>query len=273
MNKPQELDLKSVGNARELGGYKTQDGRLVKRNLLLRTADITKVTDEDKNVLRRKYNLSTVVDFRSDYERDRFPIVNIDGVVVNHISILDSTVIPKTKVAKLDISYNEESKYKIILAAVDRGIVSEELYVNMVSSETGRAGYTEFVRLLVGQPKDEAILFHCTQGKDRTGIAALIVLSILGVDEQTIFDDYLLTNVYNKDIIEKEKKELKKILGEGADIEKYMSALDQVNIDYMKRLVEFMKEQCGSVVGYIKENFGATDEIIAELQEKYLEEE
>ena len=105
----QSLSLAGVGNARELGGYKTEDGRMVKRGVLLRTAKLATATEEDIERLLSVYRLAVDVDF--------------------------------------------------------------------LSSDVGKAGYGEFFRALLALNEGQAILFHCSQGKDRTGCGAMLISS------------------------------------------------------------------------------------------------
>lgn len=70
----QSLSLSGVGNARELGGYATEDGRTVKRGVLLRTAKLSNATEEDLQKLTEAYHLSVVIDFRGDMEIESSPI-------------------------------------------------------------------------------------------------------------------------------------------------------------------------------------------------------
>lgn len=76
----QSLSLTGVGNARELGGYASEDGRTVKRGVLLRTAKLSKATDEDIERLLSVYHLAVDVDFRGDFEVEDAPDPEMDGV-------------------------------------------------------------------------------------------------------------------------------------------------------------------------------------------------
>ena len=79
------VELKGVANARELGGYRTADGRTVKSNVLLRTGRLDNISDEDKYILQNKYHVSDVIDFRMDMEIVKKNIP--DNSIYHHVNI------------------------------------------------------------------------------------------------------------------------------------------------------------------------------------------
>jgi len=125
---------------------------------------------------------------------------------------------------------------------------------------------------LLELPEGEALLFHCTQGKDRTGCAAMLILSALGVDEATTLYDYMLTNTFNAQRIEAERQMLEGMGVEESEFDLYMTAMDQVDPQYMVNALEWMKDNYGSVLGYITGELGVTEAQIEQLRDKYLEE-
>ena len=124
---------------------------------------------------------------------------------------------------------------------------------------------------LLAVPDGGSLLFHCTQGKDRTGCAAMLILSALGVDEETIINDFMLTNTYNAKLISSQRKELIEAGYTGDELQTLMSAKDEVNEQYMRNALDWMKKNYGSVKGYITDALGITDDQLNTLKEKYLE--
>ena len=87
-------------------------------------------------------------------------------------------------------------------AAYESGMLSEKLYTDFLLKDRGRMAFRGFFKALLDLQEDRAILWHCTDGKDRTGCAAMLVLFALGADRETVVHDYMLTNVYNTNILE-----------------------------------------------------------------------
>ena len=265
----QSLDVTSIGNARQLGGYLGSDGRVIKKNLLLRTAGLSEASEEDLEKLKTEYHVTQVVDFRTEEERQAMPDQKIEGAVYTSICVMnldDST--KKQFQNKMEIQWNEEF-VDAILSHLDQ-IDMKANYEGQINSEMGQAGYREFFRILKEQKPGEAVLWHCTQGKDRTGLASLFLLSALGVDEKTILMDYELSNVY----YDKKVKALEKLAAEkgyGAKTIEKIQAMIGVNREVMEYTLKVLKEKYGSVEQYLHHQLGVTDEDIQELKEKYLQ--
>jgi protein-tyrosine phosphatase len=157
--------------------------------------------------------------------------------------------------------------------AIRLGVVRDEMYIEFLSGQPGKDGYARMFKELIDLPEGESLLFHCTQGKDRTGCAAMLILPALGVDEETIIQDFALTNVYNATLIESEREMLMDMGLEGDELRMFMFALDEVNPQMMTNALDWAKQEYGSVLGYITDALNVTDAEIKLLREKYLEED
>ena len=260
-----KVELKSVLNARELGGYQTADGVTVKSGLLLRTGRLDNISDEDKSILQNQYHVSDVIDFRMDMERVKtnFP----DGAEYHHVDIIDDSQLGE-KADKGGLPEMSAGEFlQFIETAENLGIFGENMYITFLENEVGQKGYREFLEILV--KAKGAVLWHCTSGKDRTGLAAMFILSVLGVDEDTIIKDYLLTNEYNAEKITKTRKYFLEKTNDEEIAEKAVLLMDGVSEKSMKNVLAYIKRKYGSVMGYI--NFlGISDKEIEILKEKYL---
>ena len=264
------IALTGVGNARELGGYYTEDGKMVKHGVFLRTAALSNATEEDIARLQEVYHLAVVIDLRLTSEVESAPDPVIEGAENLHLGIIDETImknISEEDMEGLDLT-NTLDRLKL---AERLGFVGERMYIDFLSGEPGKEGYARMFRELLELPEDQALLFHCTQGKDRTGCAAMLILSALGVDEETIMYDYELTNTYNASLIENEKQMLAGMGIEGEDLAFYITLMDQVNPQYMTNCLGWIKDNYGSVLGYIRDALGITDAQIKQLRDMYLE--
>lgn len=271
----QSLSLTGVGNARELGGYETEDGRTVKRGVLLRTAKLVNATEEDIERLRSVYHLAVDVDFRGDDEVERAPDPEIPGVEYLNIHILDDSMGPseelEAEIAALEAQGVEIDKITEIRLFMKYGGFTDQIYVDFLSSDVGKAGYAQFFQALLALPEERALLFHCSQGKDRTGCGAMLILFALGVDEETVMADFMLTNEYNAALIAEEREYLIEN-GVGEDeLETFMKSMDQVFPEFMENAIQWMTETYGSPLGYITQALGVTEAEIQALRDKLLE--
>lgn len=179
------LNLEGAINLRELGGYPTNNGTTIKYHKLLRSGDISNLTGKSLSYLKN-YGLRYVVDFRSNSEQQTWADTTSD-----FYKIYSDPVYPlKGNGDKLAMMINHDG-YSYL------GMI----YQSVVLDKHGQQAYKILFDLMLhnDQPK-QSLLFHCAAGKDRTGIGALLVLKALGVDEETITKDYLLTNLMYDDI-------------------------------------------------------------------------
>ena len=265
----QTLGMETLGNARELGGYRTTDGFFVKRGVLLRSARPIGASQADLDKLRDVYHLAVIADFRMSYEIEAKPTPAIGNAKNVWCPIIDEALI-SANVSMESLSKKLRTIDGIRLA-IEKGIVGEKMYVDFVSNSYGKKGYAKFFRELIYLPEGKSILFHCTQGKDRTGLGAMLILSALGVDEDTIIQDYLLTNVFNAPLIEKERQALMQYNLSDAELQSYLSVMDQVNVLYMQNALDYLKKNYGSVLDYIKKELCVSEDEIELLKEKFLE--
>lgn len=266
MQQKQSVPLSSVRNARELGGYKTTDGRRVKNGLLLRTAKLNKISDEDIGILRNEYNVGDIIDFRFDMEIHNEEDRDIDGAVYHHIDVMDLSGLNSDSAPE-----ETQMDLRTIVTMMDKiGMSDGSMYISFLKNEKGIKGYREFFRILLGASPDKAVLWHCTSGKDRTGIAAMLLLSALGVDEAAIISDYLLTNIYNQNQILGLQHTLTQQGFDDEFIGKAALVFDAVDENFIRKAIEYLKKKYGSVMGYIQDGLNIKQDEIGLLKEKYL---
>ncbi|MDO4489040.1 MAG: tyrosine-protein phosphatase [Eubacteriales bacterium] len=263
----QGIGLKGVENSRTLGGYPTADGRKVKDGVLLRTGELFNATTEDIEKLLG-YHLATVVDFREQDVIDIAPDPEIEAVKNVHIPVMDESLKEK---AKGITAANDDAYVQTLVGVASReGFSLENTYVEMIDTETGKAGFAEFFRILLNKKEGEAILFHCSYGKDRTGIAAALFLTAMGVDEKIIQEDFELTNKFMAQKIDGTIK-----VAEGftkdEDVLTKVGYLVGVDPNAMKHLMEHLKEKYGSVYAFITDGLMISEEDLERLREMYLE--
>lgn len=265
----QTIDLNDVENARQLGGYPCKDGRRIKDNLLLRTGLLSDISDETAELLSEKYHVKYIVDFRMDSEKEEKPDRSIDGIQYVHISVFEPDLYDENLRDELSrIVGSQDDEFQKMVRCADLG-VTFQMYRDILLSERAQKGYGRFFDMLL-EPGDGAILWHCTYGKDRTGIASALLLYALGADEDIIWEDYLLSNAYYQNKIDGLVKKVEAMDCDENTL-KEIKAVGGVNEEYLEAAFNSVKEEYGSVHAYLNNRLGVSDEDMKRLQDKYLE--
>ncbi|HMQ25573.1 MAG TPA: tyrosine-protein phosphatase [Acidimicrobiales bacterium] len=184
------VPLEGTLNFRDLGGYRTVDGRQVRWGRVFRSDALGQLTDADLTYLER-LGVRLVCDFRDDHETQRAP-----SRLPAHPD-LRMERFPIGAGGDTTVTGGRKDGLTDLVLAGQLGEVSPEMlgdfYVGMLE---GRSEPLVAVLDRVADPANHPLVFHCTAGKDRTGVLAAILLSVLGVDDETILDDYELTDRY-----------------------------------------------------------------------------
>lgn len=170
-------------NFRDLGGYRTVDGKYIKWGKVFRSDDLHDLSSEDLHYLSA-IPIVSIVDFRSEEEISLQP----DKKPMSTKEIYKFSITPGNL---MDVVRNNTDK----ISAGEIDSLMMDMNRLLVSDSSCVSQYKRFFSLLQND-MDVPLLFHCTAGKDRTGMGSALFLSALGVDEQTIVKDYLLSNIY-----------------------------------------------------------------------------
>jgi protein-tyrosine phosphatase len=258
-----QIKLEEQDNLRDLGGYRTTDGHTVKWGLIYRSGQISKLSDADVSKLK-DLKISTVIDLRGKSEiksngKDRLP-ANVRNVNLG-ISVKSLNKAAKSKSGSTDpADINKDS-----MIAMTRSIMIDHKDV-----------YSALIKNLA-KSQNRPLLFHCSAGKDRTGVGAAIVLTLLGVPWETVREDYLLSNVYRKDSNEKDLEKRRNEIAKKKDIppEKVnMSGyrlLYYVEAEYIDAAHQEAIRKYGSMDAYLRKGLGISDEMINKLRKELLD--
>lgn len=268
----QKTELCGVPNARQLGGYTVSDGKKIKNNLIFRTGALFGASPEAVDDLCQKYKVGDIIDFRMEQEKAAMPEPKIKGARYHSISVLNDIPVSKEdfEVYRQLLTVKDAAlKYKTMYDA-NIDLSPSKVYKALAFGNDGINGYKKFFEILLNKPQNAAVLFHCTQGKDRTGMAAILLLSALGAERETVIADYLMTNEACKSLLDRIRSELKK-----ADMPKevldFAMFIESVDISFIEPIFETMDKEFGSINGYLQTAIGLTAEDINRLKEIYLE--
>lgn len=177
------LPLEGPDNFRDLGGYRTRDGGQVRWNRLYRSDDLSDLTDRDVDLLA-SLGIRDVFDLRSEAERTREPDRALDGASMLELGIAVDGVDPVALRHRIRTGRLEPKEVEATMTTAYRSFVTDHA-----------DRWATILHNLV-EPGSLPTVVHCTAGKDRAGFASALVLLLLGVPEETVFEDYLATNRY-----------------------------------------------------------------------------
>jgi protein-tyrosine phosphatase len=242
------LHTQGAINFRDVGGYKTTDGHEVKMDKVFRSAEISHLTDADMELLAANH-INTIVDFRSDEEvskaKDRLPI-NADYI-------------------QLPAGSEQTNKMMKAMATATSG---DSMMIAFYSrTDHLSAKYKPFFQKLLNLPDTSALMFHCTAGKDRTGIGAALFLYSLGVSQATIMNDYLASNIYRKDANE----QMVKMMVQMHMNEQVAKDVAAVKPEYLQATFDAINKNYGSMDNFLQKELCIGKKEKEELREKYLD--
>lgn len=262
------IGLYDVQNARDLGGYKTIDGRTVKTGLLIRSGRLSNASKEDIHILKDLYHLNAVVDFRIIRERIDSPDVKIDGVTYYTLPLVDDKSPMVGGVHKR--SANNQNPLSYFIEVIKQGHGKSDMYVKLFKSERFQKGMTSFFQILLNNDGEHSILWHCAAGKDRAGSATALTLLALGVDKETVLTDFDLSNIAYNEWIQKRLTQVSRITRD-PEILTVVRSLSGVNADYMRNAIDATILDYGSIENYLEVCMNVTKEDIVKLKDMYLE--
>ncbi|MFJ4677040.1 MULTISPECIES: tyrosine-protein phosphatase [Kitasatospora] len=208
------LGLAAAVNARDLGGYRTADGRTVRPGALLRTEALSRLGEADRALLGA-IGLRHVIDLRSLDEvrhlgADLVPglaeaVLPVDaaatlsvpsadglGPTLHHLPVFSADFDLYVELRRA-LGTGDPTAMHAVLGDGRGTAMMTSMYRWFVTDAVARSRFATVLRLIT-EADGAPVLFHCTAGKDRTGWTAALLLTALGVDRETVLADYLLTN-------------------------------------------------------------------------------
>ncbi|HAT53977.1 MAG TPA: protein-tyrosine-phosphatase [Lactobacillus sp.] len=252
--------MKNGQNFRDLGGYQTKDGRTTAWQRVIRSAKLNKLDASDLKLLS-DYGVHTILDFRTNKELLSAPDRVPGGAKDYHTPIL-----------AVDDTRSSASRDELREDLSEPGYGYRQMvqtYHEMIADDFSQNAYKQFFDYLLAN-QSGAVLFHCTAGKDRTGLGAIMLLSALDVPQKTILEDYMLTKKASKAMLAENQQRLEDEHASQA-VKDNVTALWTVNEDYFKGAMDEVKKQSGDMKHYLNDKIGLTPDKIEMLKQLYLE--
>jgi protein-tyrosine phosphatase len=239
------LNLSGASNFRDLGGYLTRDGRTVRWRQIFRSNHLGHLTDDDAAVLR-SLGVKSAFDFRGTGERAE-ALCGMSDVTVHSLPVEPTVVAALRAIAASGTPLSADHAVEVM----------RDSYRSYVQQNTPR-----FRALFAHLLEDRApLVIHCTAGKDRTGFACALILHTLGVPDEVISEDYLLTNrFYRRDP------------NSGSDLPDHVTqVLGSVQPAFLGAAFEAIDADYGSLEAYLRDGIGLGAAERTALAARYLQ--
>ena len=195
------IQLKGTSNTRDIGGYETSDGSTLRWRQIIRSDNLSRLTASDFQKLE-EMGLKTIIDLRTDRENEQGPTKwkGDNPPQIYHFPI-----------GRADNDwFNAQRKMLKSNRFTERQSLEHMVNGYRMIAEEGLPSYQKLMSLVLDE-SNWPLMIHCNAGKDRAGVATMLILEALGVDRETIMEDFLLTNEVSRTkekatILSKERK-------------------------------------------------------------------
>ncbi|MGI6073575.1 MAG: tyrosine-protein phosphatase [Fermentimonas sp.] len=232
------IDMDNIKNFRDIGGYFTTDDKQIKWGEIFRSADISSATLYDHEKIRR-LKIKTVIDFRSYAASKKYPILTHPNIRKFSLPITPMNAEKlETLVAKEDFNRSDAIQYV------------QEAYVDII--ENNKEQFSEMFDILINDA-NYPILITGELGKDAIGLASYLILYSLGVSQNTLESDYMLSNKY----VDPTKAEVD-ASNLSEHLQEAVTAMLSVNKAYLNYVIQFINDKYGSVDNYLEKELRVT---------------
>lgn len=259
------IPLKNLSNTRDIGGFSAADGKRIAFRRLIRSGELKNADPADIEKLKTEYRLKIVVDLRTDAEREQSPDPPIDGVSFVILPVLDSSFFG---IARDENAVDAWMKLFDDETA-DPTEIFKEMYRKLMFSEYVKPYYRTFFDTLLSNDSG-SVLWHCSAGKDRAGVAALLIMMALGVPRKEMVHDYMMTGPFTKRDIRKYAFMIRFFVRDKRR-KKCFRILLGVEEEYVRQLFDIMDREYGGEIGYLQSFIGLSAQEIETLRKMYLE--
>lgn len=248
----QVIPFEAVYNFRDMGGYKTNDGRTVKNGLFYRSAALGKMTTADKERFAT-LGIKTIFDYRDSHEAQSNPNPTFPNTKYIQIPAKGNHAFEMPTNSKKTMG--RQNFYKVVNPDMFRDFYAQMPFNN-----------TSFKALMVTiqQPENLGLVHHCAVGKDRTGIGGALILLALDVPEETIMQDYLDSNIHLRPMVDLMTQTIQQDFND-KELQQF-HALMSAKEEYLQAAFNEIDRRYGSKVNFLEREFNLTKEKREQLQ-------
>lgn len=260
-----------IDNARDLGGMIGAGGRAIRPHRLLRTAHLHNASDADVERLKAEYNLCRIFDFRSMGEFQAVPDREMEGVQHHLLPTIDMRAEQQTGKPIPDEAFLELDRHIVNYSFYPEvQQMAANMYPSLIRSEFSQLQYAAFLRLIIEAPEDGGILWHCAQGKDRTGWGAAFLMFALGVDREAVIADFDESNIAYRPIVDKLNADIVSRGGGEAEMAVIQAFMGVSTPNFISTL-DLIDREFGGMTEYLHSILCLTHDDIQLLRKRFLE--
>lgn len=225
----------------------------IKKGMLFRSEELSNASKEDGDFLLKK-GIKVIVDIRTTSEQIKKPDMDIPGI--KHISL------PLFEPANLDKPSVEERR-KLNVQGLE--LTNMTVIYRQLAGRKRSEAWSEIFNILI---ENDGVLFHCSEGKDRTGVVSAIILTALGIDIDTVYKDYLLTNESPLFLVPSPDF----LVGSGLDDSQKMVVFNhfKAHKEYLDAFFDEINKVYGSIDAFLADCCNVDSTKIDILRKKYL---
>lgn len=236
------IHIKKVTNFRTVGNIKNTEGRILKEGKLYRSAHLSKLKKKSFDDFE-KLGIKEIIDLRNSKEIAQKPDQLPSQIVYKKYSAFEDEGDQLAQARKLVL------KGKVNASDADKRMIDFYREYVIENPEIIKKIITEILE------SENPVLYHCTAGKDRTGITTALILTILKFDKETIYNEYLLSNNYRKDMVEKRLRLANRL----------HFIYPKMDLQVLEKLSWVEKRYLDAAFGEIDKKYGSTDAYIQQV--------
>ena len=264
-----EIKFEGANNFRELGGYRAADGRQVKYGLLYRGGNLDLLKSEADHARLASLGLREILDLRSAGESAAHPDPAVPGAHYQRVCGMRNVDGTEMDFSGQGIERLRQEK-EAFERSVGRPVHDFEWFSALYREMPFRnPAYHALFALLEG--RRVPVLFHCSCGKDRTGVAAMLILLALGASDETICADFVQTNTCRKEEVEALWAEHAEEIAARPEQKYFYLGISGVHPDDGPFVLQTIREQYGTTDAYLEAEYGLTPARLMRLRRMYLE--
>jgi protein-tyrosine phosphatase len=251
------IHFESVPNFRDLGGYRTHDGRTVAWRRLFRCAALHKMNDREIARLKQEINPRAVIDLRSPKDPEKNPeVLLLKEIGARYYPIPFSTWPWPDPLKRPDSSSYVNDEAQTRPSATNMG----EIYLYRISERPFGKRLVDALDI-IAERDNHPLVFHCSAGKDRTGVLAAMVLAAMGIVDEDVVEDYALSAPLMKNIRDRMTSDPETAQG----VKDLPDFQWEASAESMAAFLSLLRREYGSADGYLKAH-GAGSSLVDRLK-------